>query len=41
MEILASCSSKYIVKYHSAYYKKEHLWIAMEYCGGGSIKDIL
>lgn len=41
MEILASCNSKYIVSYHCAYYKENNLWIAMEYCGGGSVKDII
>ena len=41
MEILASCDSKYIVSYHCAYYKENNLWIAMEYCGAGSVKDII
>lgn len=41
MEILASCSSPYIVRYSSTYYKDDYLWIAMEYMSAGSVKDII
>lgn len=41
MEILASCKSIYIVSYICSYYKGNSLWIVMEYCGMGSIKDII
>ena len=41
LEILASCSSEHIVKFVSAFYKNDHLWIAMEYCASGSIKDLI
>ena len=41
MEILASCSSPYIVGYSTTYYKDDYLWIAMEYMSAGSVKDII
>jgi serine/threonine protein kinase len=31
---------KNIVKYFGSYLRMQKLWIAMEYCGGGSIQDI-
>jgi serine/threonine protein kinase len=39
--ILMQCKSPYIVSYHGAYQKDNKLWIVIEYCGGGSIADIL
>ena len=41
MEILASCKSKYIVSYYTTYCYEEYLWIILEFCGGGSVKDII
>ena len=41
MQILNSCSSKYIVSYYKSYYKNSQLWIVMEYCEAGSIKKII
>jgi hypothetical protein len=35
MEILGKCKSPYVVKYHGAYYKKDHLWLVMQYCEAG------
>ena len=35
MEILGQCDSQYVVKYFGAYYKKDHLWLVMEYCAAG------
>ena len=40
MEILGKCNSPFIVRYYGAYYKKDHLWLAMEYCAAGSIIDL-
>lgn len=36
MEILGKCKSPYVVTYYGAYYKKDHLWLVMEYCEAGS-----
>ena len=41
MQIMATCVSRHIVAYSCAYYKDNNLWIVMEYCGAGSVKDIL
>jgi serine/threonine protein kinase len=41
MQILNSCSSKYIVSYYKSYYKNSQLWIVMEFCEAGSIKKII
>ena len=41
MEILSACDNNYIVKYHGAYYSKDHLWLVMEFCEAGSIIDII
>ena len=38
--ILADCSHPNIVAYYGCYVKDDELWIAMEYCGGGSLQDI-
>lgn len=38
--ILADCKHENIVGYYGSYYKSGKLWIAMEYCSGGSIQDI-
>lgn len=41
INILKQCESQFIVNYHGAYKKGENLWIVIEYCGGGSVMDIL
>jgi serine/threonine protein kinase len=43
IHILEQCASPYIVSYAGAYQSKKHeeLWIVMEYCGGGSISDLM
>eukprot|EP00762_Andalucia_godoyi_P000461 ANDGO_03208.mRNA.1 Serine/threonine-protein kinase 4 homolog A len=43
IRILEQCVSPYIVSYHGAYKSKnrEEFWIVMEYCGGGSIADLM
>lgn len=41
IEILARCKNQFIVTYNVAYLYEDHLWLSMEYCPGGSIKDIM
>ncbi|GAM21104.1 hypothetical protein SAMD00019534_042790 [Acytostelium subglobosum LB1] len=41
ISILAECNDTNIVRYYGSYFKDHQLWIAMEYCGGGSISDLL
>ncbi|KAL8576035.1 hypothetical protein ACOMHN_052053 [Nucella lapillus] len=41
ISIMQQCDSKYIVKYYGSYFKKSDLWIVMEYCGAGSVSDIM
>ena len=40
IQILAECKHANIVAYFGSYLRKDKLWIAMEYCGGGSLQDI-
>lgn len=35
MEILGRCDSPFIVTYYGAYYRKDHLWLVMEFCEAG------
>lgn len=39
--LLKSCHSPYIVNFRGAYIKDEMIWIAMEYCGAGSVLDLM
>uniref|UniRef100_A0A915D8F1 non-specific serine/threonine protein kinase n=1 Tax=Ditylenchus dipsaci TaxID=166011 RepID=A0A915D8F1_9BILA len=39
--IMQQCDSKYVVKYYGSYFKNSDLWIVMEYCGAGSVSDIM
>ncbi|UMM41360.1 hypothetical protein L5515_017651 [Caenorhabditis briggsae] len=41
ISIMQQCKSKYVVKYYGSYFKNSDLWIVMEYCGAGSISDIM
>jgi serine/threonine protein kinase len=41
IDILARCSSNYIVEYIGSYLKEGDLWIVMEYCGAGSVADLM
>ncbi|CAF1045032.1 unnamed protein product [Adineta ricciae] len=41
ISIMKQCDSPYIVKYFGSYFKESDLWIVMEYCGAGSVSDIL
>jgi serine/threonine protein kinase len=43
---LQSCTHRNIVSYHGCYMKRglvkgeKQFWIAMEYCGGGSVESV-
>eukprot|EP00826_Nyctotherus_ovalis_P060777 TRINITY_DN8567_c0_g1_i2.p1 TRINITY_DN8567_c0_g1~~TRINITY_DN8567_c0_g1_i2.p1 ORF type:complete len:428 (-),score=125.64 TRINITY_DN8567_c0_g1_i2:135-1418(-) len=39
--MVRECLSKYMVKLHCSYLRKGELWLVMEYCDGGSVKDIM
>jgi len=39
--IMQQCDSPFVVKYYGSYFKNTDLWIVMEYCGAGSVIDII
>lgn len=39
--ILRECKSEYIVRYLNSFCKENNMWLVMEYCGAGSIIDIM
>ena len=39
--MVQQCDSPYVVKYYGSYFKNTDLWIVMEYCGAGSVLDIM
>ena len=39
--IMKKCKCPYIVNFRGAWLKEENIWIAMEYCGGGGVLDIM
>ena len=39
--IMQQCESPFVVRYYGSYFANQSLWIVMEYCGGGSISDLL
>ena len=41
ISIMQQCSSEYVVKYYGSYFNNNDLWIVMEYCGGGSVADVM
>ncbi|XP_003385366.1 PREDICTED: serine/threonine-protein kinase 3-like [Amphimedon queenslandica] len=41
ISIMQQCDSQYVVKYYGSYFKNTDLWIVMEYCGAGSVSDIM
>jgi len=41
INVMKQCKSKYVVSYFGSYWKDSDLWIVMEYCGAGSISDIM
>ncbi|KAK6195416.1 hypothetical protein SNE40_000852 [Patella caerulea] len=38
--MMKDCKNANIVAYYGSYLRRDKLWIAMEYCGGGSMQDI-
>ncbi|OQR74167.1 serine/threonine-protein kinase 3-like [Tropilaelaps mercedesae] len=41
ISIMQQCDSPFVVKYYGSYFKGSDLWIVMEYCGGGSVSDVM
>jgi len=41
IKIMKSCRSPYIISYFGSYIKENVLWIVMEYCGAGSVSDLM
>lgn len=41
IKIMKSCRSPYIISYYGSYFKENELWIVMEYCGAGSVSDLM
>ncbi|PNI59936.1 STK4 isoform 2 [Pan troglodytes] len=41
ISIMQQCDSPHVVKYYGSYFKNTDLWIVMEYCGAGSVSDII
>lgn len=41
IEMLQQCNHPNVVRYLGSYQAEEYLWIVMEYCGGGSVADLL
>ncbi|CAD5115083.1 DgyrCDS4096 [Dimorphilus gyrociliatus] len=41
ISIMQQCDSPFIVKYYGSYFKNTDLWIVMEYCGAGSVSDLM
>ena len=39
LALLAQCSCEYVVKYYGAFLRGTQLWMIMDYCGGGSIRE--
>ena len=38
--MLRDCKNPNIIAYYGSYLRRDKLWIAMEFCGGGSLQDI-
>ncbi|XP_041963094.1 serine/threonine-protein kinase 3-like isoform X1 [Alosa alosa] len=41
ISIMQQCDSPYVVNYYGSYFKNTDLWIVMEYCGAGSVSDLI
>ncbi|KAJ8760452.1 hypothetical protein K2173_015119 [Erythroxylum novogranatense] len=41
IEMLQQCNHPNVVRYFGSYQGEEYLWIVMEYCGGGSVADLM
>ncbi|KAG2253707.1 hypothetical protein Bca52824_083843 [Brassica carinata] len=41
IEMLQQCNHPNVVRYLGSYQGEDYLWIVMEYCGGGSVTDLM
>ncbi|KAK8798734.1 hypothetical protein WA158_007818 [Blastocystis sp. Blastoise] len=41
VSILKECKSDFVVRYYGSYFVDHKLWILMEYCGAGSVLDLM
>jgi len=41
IKIMKQCRSPYIISYYGSYFKDNELWIVMEFCGAGSVSDLM
>eukprot|EP00252_Welwitschia_mirabilis_P020642 TRINITY_DN5098_c0_g1_i1.p1 TRINITY_DN5098_c0_g1~~TRINITY_DN5098_c0_g1_i1.p1 ORF type:complete len:845 (-),score=180.37 TRINITY_DN5098_c0_g1_i1:386-2920(-) len=41
IEMLKQCNHSNVVRYLGSYQNEDYLWIVMEYCGGGSVADLM
>ncbi|XP_047439667.1 serine/threonine-protein kinase 4-like [Mugil cephalus] len=41
ISIMQQCNSPHVVRYYGSYIKNCDMWIVMEYCGAGSVSDII
>jgi hypothetical protein len=39
--LLKQCDNVHVVKYYGSFFKNDDLWIVMEYCGCGSVSDVM
>ena len=39
--MMQNCDCPQVVKYYGSYFRKPELWIIMEFCGGGSVSDVM
>ena len=40
IHMLKDCDCNHVVRYFGSYLKDDHVWIVIEYCGGGSLRDL-
>jgi len=41
INIMKQCKNPYVIEYYGSYFIDTGLWIVMEYCGAGSVSDIM
>lgn len=41
INVMNGCDSPYIVRYYGSYFKNDNLWMFIEFCGAGSVADIM
>jgi serine/threonine protein kinase len=41
INIMKQCKNEYVIEYYGSYFKDSGLWIVMEYCGAGSVSDLM